>query len=123
MTERSNPRQSEPTQPATFESGMPPQLPVAQPGQAGGPQPGWQPQVAPKNPGLALLASFFFPGLGTLMNGQAGKGIAIFALYFVSWLFAFILIGIPFLFGFWVWGMVDAYTGAKKWNARHGVIS
>lgn len=80
-------------------------------------------QVAPKNPAIALLASFFFPGLGTLMNGQVGKGIGIFAGYFVSWIMAFLIIGIPFLFGFWVWGMVDAYTGAKKWNARHGIIS
>ena len=80
-------------------------------------------QVAPKNPAIALLASFFFPGLGTLMNGQAGKGIVIFAGYLVAWMFAFILIGIPFVFGFWVWGMVDAYSGAKNWNARHGIIS
>lgn len=79
--------------------------------------------VAPKNPAIALLASFFFPGLGSLMNGDVGKGIGIFAGYFVSWLMAFILIGIPFLFGFWIWGMVDAYGGAKKWNARHGIIS
>ena len=82
-----------------------------------------QMQVAPKNPGIALLVSFFFPGLGTLMNGETGKGIGIFAGYVVSWFLCFVLIGIPFLIGFWIWGMVDAYNGAKKWNAQHGIIS
>jgi TM2 domain-containing membrane protein YozV len=97
--------------------------PAAQPAQPSFQQPAPQATVAPKSPGLALLASFFFPGLGTLMNGEAGKGIGIFAGYFVSWILAFLLIGIPFLIGFWVWGMVDAYIGATKWNARHGIIS
>ena len=79
--------------------------------------------VAPKNPAIALLASFFIPGLGSMMNGSVGKGIGIFAGYFVGWLFSFILIGIPFVIGFWIWGMVDAHGGAKSWNARHGIIS
>jgi len=81
------------------------------------------PQVAPKNPGIALLASFFIPGLGTMMNGQAGKGVGILIGYIVSWFLTIILIGFVGLFGFWVWGMVDAYQGAKSWNARHGIIS
>ena len=80
-------------------------------------------QVAAKNPGLALLASFFFPGLGTLMNGQAGKGVAIFIGYAISWVLTIILIGLVGVFGFWAWGMVDAYQGAKRWNAAHGIIS
>jgi TM2 domain-containing membrane protein YozV len=80
-------------------------------------------QVAAKNPGVALLASFFFPGLGSLMNGQPGKGIAIFIGYVISWVLTIILIGFVGVFGFWVWGMVDAYQGAKRWNAAHGIIS
>ncbi len=89
-------------------------------------QPGPSPvpmTVAPKNPGIALVASFFIPGLGSLMNGSAGKGIGIFAGYVVGWMFSFVLIGLPFLFGFWIWGMVDAYNGARSWNARHGILS
>ena len=81
------------------------------------------PQVAPKNPGIALLASFFIPGLGTIMNGQAGKGAGILVGYIVSWFLTIILIGFVGLVGFWIWGMVDAYQGAKSWNARHGIIS
>ena len=28
-----------------------------------------------KNPGLAAIISFFFPGLGQIYNGEIGKGI------------------------------------------------
>lgn len=80
-------------------------------------------QVSAKSPGVALLASFFFPGLGTLMNGQVGKGIVIFVGYFFSWILTLVLIGIVGVVGFWVWGMVDAYQGAQKWNTAHGIIS
>lgn len=79
--------------------------------------------VVAKNPALMLLASFFVPGLGTLINGETGKGIGILVGYFISFVLAFVLIGLPFMLGFWIWGMVDAYSGAQKWNARHGVIS
>ena len=81
------------------------------------------PQVAPKNPGLALLVSFFVPGVGTMMNGQVGKGIGILLGYVVSWFLTVILVGFVGLVAFWVWGMVDAYQGAKSWNAKHGILS
>lgn len=88
-------------------------------------------QVAPKSPGLALLASFFFPGLGTMLNGEAAKGLLIFFGYTLSWVFILVfvwflgvgLLGLPFLFGFYIWGLVDAYSGAKKWNLQRGIIS
>jgi len=58
------------------------------------------------------------------------KGIAFMVTYFVSWfcfwLLAVFLIGFLFLpvcFVVWIWGMVDAYQGAQRWNARHGIIS
>lgn len=84
---------------------------------------GPHPQVAPKNPGLALLVSFFFPGVGSMMNGDAGKGIGILIGYLVSWFLVIVFVGLLGVLGFWVWGMVDAYRGAQKWNARHGIIS
>ena len=80
-------------------------------------------RVEPKNPALSLLASFFIPGLGTMLNGETGKGVGILAGYFVSVVLIIVLIGIPFAIGLWIWGMVDAYTGAQKWNARHGILS
>lgn len=87
--------------------------------------------VAPKSPGLALVASFFFPGLGSLINGDVGKGLAIFFGWTIStflavatmWIFFLGLIFTPFILGFFIWGMVDAYTGAQKWNLRHGIVS
>ena len=84
-------------------------------------QPGYA--VAPKSPGLAVLASFFLPGLGSMINGEVGKGVAILLLYLVSWPLILVLIGIPMMFGVWIWGMVDAYTGAQSWNRRHGIWS
>jgi TM2 domain-containing membrane protein YozV len=80
-------------------------------------------QVAPKSPGLALLASFFVPGLGQLMNGQAGKGVLMFALYLFSFVLMFVLIGFLTAPAVWIWSMVDAYSGAQQWNARHGILS
>ncbi|HET6299222.1 MAG TPA: hypothetical protein VFG33_38005 [Kribbella sp.] len=82
-----------------------------------------QPTVAPKNPGLALLASFFFPGLGSLMNGNVGLGIVIFVSYVIAWITTTILIGFIAVPAVWVWGMVHAYTGAKNWNRARGIVS
>lgn len=82
---------------------------------------GQYPQVARKDPAIMLVASLIIPGLGTLLNGSTGKGIGIFAGYCIGALLSVILIGLPIMFGFWVWGMVDAYNGAKDFNARHGL--
>ena len=80
-------------------------------------------QVAPKSPGLALVASFFVPGLGQLVNGQVGKGVAMFFAYVVSLLLLFAFIGFVLAPAVWIWSMVDAYSGAQQWNARHGILS
>jgi len=79
--------------------------------------------VAPKNPAVSLIVSFFIPGVGSMINGDAGTGVAILLLYIVGWVLSVFLIGIPLLIGAWIWGMVDAYQGAQRWNARHGIIS
>lgn len=82
-----------------------------------------QQQVAAKNPGLALVASFFIPGLGSLLNGSIGVGILIFSAYVLSWLLLFVVVGFITLPAVWIWGMYDGYHGAKKWNAQHGIVS
>lgn len=79
--------------------------------------------VAAKNPGLSLLASFFVPGLGSMINGEVGKGIGILLGYLVSAVLTVVIVGFVGLLGFWVWGMVDGYQGARAWNARHGIVS
>lgn len=127
MTE---PHPHDPQQPGWTQPIGPPHQP---PGQAGPPMPyGYHPpmQVAPKSPGVSLLASFFIPGLGSMLNGDGFKGSAILVAYLccsvIGLLFWWLLLPLLFLVaaaGLWVWGMVDAYQGARLWNLRHGIIS
>ena len=84
---------------------------------------GYAPQVAPKSPALALLGSFFVPGLGQLMNGEVGKGVLLFCLYVFCFFLMFLLIGFLTAPAVWIWGMVDAYGGAQRWNAQRGIVS
>jgi len=69
--------------------------------------------VVVRNPGLALLLSFFFPGAGQVYNGEVGKGIAMFAGYVVSWVLIIVLIGWFGVVGIWLWSMIDAYQNSK----------
>lgn len=80
-------------------------------------------QVAPKSPGLAVFLSFLLPGLGSMTSGAGGIGALILACYVVSWAFTLFLIGIPFLIGTWIWGMIHAYGAAQRWNAERGIMS
>ncbi|WP_314038776.1 hypothetical protein [Dietzia sp. CH92] len=82
---------------------------------------GQYPPAARKEPALMLVASLLIPGLGTMLNGRVGRGVGIFLGYSVGVLLSIVLIGLPIMLGFWVWGMVDAYQGAKDHNARHGL--
>ncbi len=81
------------------------------------------PVVAPKNPALSLLVSFFIPGVGSMINGDTGRGVGILVGYLVSCVLIIVIIGIFGVIGFWIWGLVDAYQGAQRWNARHGILS
>ena len=84
-----------------------------------------QPQmtVAPKSPGVAVLASFFIPGLGSMISGRVGIGVLILCLYIVSWILTIVIIGFVGLIGCWIWGMIQGYTDAVAWNRRYGIIS
>jgi TM2 domain-containing membrane protein YozV len=83
--------------------------------------------VAPKNPAVSLIVSFFLPGVGSMINGDVGIGITILLL----WLLAFFLdvtifglvVGLPLGLAMFIWGLIDAYQGAQRWNRRHGIIS
>ena len=79
--------------------------------------------VAPKNPAVSLLISFFVPGVGSMVNGDVGIGATILILYLVGIVGSIFLVGIPLIIGVWIWGLIDAYQGAQRWNARHGIIS
>lgn len=86
-------------------------------------QPYQQMMVAPKSPGVAVLASFFIPGLGSMISGRGGIGALILCLYFVSWMLTIVVIGFVGVIGFWVWGMIQGYADAVAWNRAHGIIS
>ena len=79
--------------------------------------------VAPKNPALHLIVSVFLPGVGSMMNGAVGKGVGILLGYFFCLLFFWLLIPLFIALGLWIWGLVDAYQGAQRWNQAHGIIS
>jgi TM2 domain-containing membrane protein YozV len=96
------------------------------------PQPGYpvgmgQPQgqlvVAPRSPAISLIASFFIPGLGSMINSRVGIGILILCIYAFGLILSLFLIGIPIALGAWIWGMVDGYQSAQSWNRAHGIIS
>jgi TM2 domain-containing membrane protein YozV len=96
--------------------------PYQQPYRQGYPAPPYT-AVAPKNPGLALLISFFLPGVGSLYASKTNTGIVIIIGYIVSWLLVFVVIGIVGVVGFWIWGMIDAYHAAQAWNRARGIES
>jgi TM2 domain-containing membrane protein YozV len=79
--------------------------------------------VLPKNPALGVILSFFIPGVGSMVNGDATRGVIILVVYMVGWVLALFLIGIPILIGAWIWGLVDGYLSAQRWNLAHGIVS
>ena len=64
-----------------------------------------------KNPWISTILSFFFPGLGSIYNGDTLKGVAIYIGAIIGMLL-FIVPGVIV----WIYGMYDAYTTAKKMN-------
>ena len=80
-------------------------------------------RVAPKSPSAAIILSFLIPGVGSMYAGRAGIGALILGCCVVSWLLSFVLIGIPFLFATWVWGMIHAHGAAVRWNKQYGILS
>lgn len=59
-----------------------------------------------------IILNFFIPGVGSLVIGQSGQGIAQLLLYFFGMIFTFTLIGavigLPMMLAAWIWGLVTA---------------
>lgn len=76
-----------------------------------------------KSPLLAVIASGYLPGLGSIINGDVALGCIIFVGYLIGGIFtaaiSLYIVVVPI--GFFVWGLVDAYLSAKRWNVRHGL--
>ena len=130
----------QPVQDRISASGYRTGYPTAPPPYQGTPQPPWQTgpaqsgwgapyptwgvrPVAAKNGGIALLGSFFIPGLGQFINGDTGKGVAFLLSWIVSIVLIWVLVGLLTLPVVWVWSMIDAYTSAQRWNREHGILA
>jgi hypothetical protein len=72
-----------------------------------------------KNPILAIIISFFFPGLGSVYAGKTMIGLAIFIIAIIlSALSTLVFTGVFILYLIvWIYGMYDAYTTAKATEA------
>ena len=91
--------------------------------------------VSARNPALHTLASFFIPGLGSMLNGAVvagliflgvslGAGALTFVMSFIpviGWLLALLIL--PFWIGNNIWSMIHAYRSTQRWNAERGIIS
>jgi TM2 domain-containing membrane protein YozV len=73
--------------------------------------------VAEKSPGLAAVLSFFWAGLGQIYNGEISKGILLMVAYVISCVLMAVVIGFITTPILWIYGMVDAYRTAEKFNA------
>jgi len=66
---------------------------------------------------LAVIINIFLPGVGTLIVGKIGQGIAQIVLYVIGMLFIFtgigIVIGWPICFVVWIWAIVSAATSSS----------
>lgn len=89
-----------------------PQQPPPQPGSYV-PAPAGPRYAVGKSPGVALLLSFLIPGVGQFYCGESKKGGIMLAVYLLSWLTAFIVIGWAGLLIVWIWSMIDAYNLAS----------
>ncbi len=65
------------------------------------------------SPLVAVILSFFIPGLGQFYTGQLIKAVILFFLACIFGYLAIILIGIPFYIIVWLYSMYDAYIAAK----------
>lgn len=73
--------------------------------------------VTEKSPGLAAVLSFFWSGLGQIYNGEISKGIILIVCFAVSCVLMALVIGFITTPILWIYGMVDAYKTAEKFNA------
>jgi TM2 domain-containing membrane protein YozV len=78
-----------------------------------------QPGATSRNPAASLFASLLIPGLGTIINGETGKGILILVGYAISWLLVLFTIGVILVPAVWIYGMYDAFQGARRYNLAH----
>lgn len=70
-----------------------------------------------KNPGVAAVLSFLLTGLGQIYNGQILKGLILMGIQLINGALMLILVGYVTFAIVWLYGIVDAYSVAKRHNA------
>jgi TM2 domain-containing membrane protein YozV len=80
-------------------------------------------RVQPHSAALAVVASFFIPGLGSKLNEKVGKGIGILVAYIAALALILLLVGLVAAPAVWIWGMVAGNNDAHRWNRAHGIMS
>lgn len=98
-------------------------------------QPPIERERGPQNsPGLAAVLSFFYCGLGQIYNGDFGKALLFFLLYVSCYAASIVsvmsprllpyssfpayLVLVPVAVMIWLYGILDAFQGAEKYNRR-----
>jgi TM2 domain-containing membrane protein YozV len=69
--------------------------------------------VIKKDPGVAVVLSFFFTGLGQIYNGQIGKGLLFIVIQAINVALMLVVVGFITFPLFWIYGMYDAHKVAK----------
>ncbi len=61
-----------------------------------------------------LLNILLMPGLGSIIAGKTGQGIAQLILFIIGIPLSFILIGIPLIIASWIWALVTGIQIVKE---------
>lgn len=69
-----------------------------------------------KSPILAVILSFFIPGLGQFYNGHFEKGVILLVVGVISALLIVFLIGIALYLVVWAFAIFDAFDSADRMN-------
>jgi serine/threonine-protein kinase len=77
------------------------------------------PSISPAAEGTqvtAMVLNCFLPGVGSLVGGRTGAGVAQLLLWLVGIPLCFVLVGIPMVLAAWIWSIVTGVQmlGAKK---------
>jgi TM2 domain-containing membrane protein YozV len=79
-----------------------------------------QPGATSRNSAASLLASLLLPGLGTIINGETGKGLVILVAWITAWVLILAIVGLILVPAVWIYAMYDAFQGARRYNLAHG---
>ncbi len=75
-------------------------------------------QIHSTNKTLAIvglvLNIFIWPGLGTIVGGEVGKGMIQMILFLIGVPLIFVIIGIPMVILIWIWAIASSLNQIKR---------